>query len=97
MTVPIRLQRDMGCTLAEFHRWLPGATRGAQIETVGNLHRIYAAEGIVEIHLEEKPPRRIASIILPILSVTFDFLEMPAEARTSFLDFFDQYTRRGGG
>ena len=97
MTVPIRLQRDMGCTLAEFERWLPGATRGARIESIGAMYRVHAAEGMLEIRLEEKPPRRIASISLPVLSVSFDFLEMPEESRKIFLDYFDHYTRRGGG
>lgn len=89
--------REMGCTRAEFERWLPGATRYARIESSGATHRVYVADGIVEISLIELAPRRIASIVVPVLSVSFRFIDINPEGRDAFLDFFDRYTRRGGG
>ena len=97
MTPPTRLQRDMGCTLQEFERWLPGATRNLPIDRDGNYYRVHTPHGRVDILLEERPPRRIASITLPILSVTFEFVDMTDDARAGFLTYFDHYTRRGGG
>ena len=91
------LTREMGCTRAEFERWLPGATRFAQVDSDGATYRVHVDEGVVEISLIEMAPRRIASISLPVLSVTFRFIDIDAEGRAAFLGFFDRYTRRGGG
>lgn len=91
------LRREMGCTREEFLRWLPGASRYAPIVLNGDLHRVLLDSGTVEICIAELPPRRIASITLPVLEVRFRFIGMDAAARAGFLDYFDHYTRRGGG
>ena len=91
------LRREMGCTREEFLRWLPGATRHAPVVLTGDLHRVLLADGTVEIRITELPPRRIASITLPVLEVRFRFFGMDAAVRAGFLDYFDHYTRRGGG
>jgi hypothetical protein len=95
------LVREMGCTEADFLRWLPGATRNATIETtvVGTetLHRISLNCGAVEIRTRPLPARRIAGIVLPVLRVEFRFSGLDAQQRASFLGWFDHYTRRGGG
>lgn len=97
MEVPIELTREMGCSVAEFERWLPGATRHAPIERSGMMHRVQLEEGSVEIVLEEQPCRRIALMVIPVLRVTFRFHELDAPQRAAFLRYFDHYTRRGGG
>lgn len=98
---PFRLEREMGCTVAEFERWLPGASRHARIESRseadGIRHSIHTHGGAVEILLQERPPRRIASVSLPVLAVTFLFHGMDDAGRADFLTYFDHYTRRGGG
>lgn len=91
------LTREMGCTRTEFERWLPGATRHAKIESTGATHRVRIDGGMVEIELQELAPRRIASIALPVLLVRFRFVGLDDRARETFLDYFDFYTRRGGG
>jgi hypothetical protein len=91
------LAREMGCTRAEFERWLPGATRHAPCSAIGGGYRIAAGGGTVEILLAEQPARRIASVAIPVLSVTFRFTGLALAERAAFLDFFDHYTRRGGG
>lgn len=91
------LRREMGCTREEFLRWLPGATRHAPIVQNGDMHRVLLDDGTVEISIAELPPRRIASITLPVLEVSFQFIGMDAKTRAVFLEYFDHYTRRGGG
>ena len=95
------LVREMGCTLADFARWLPGATRHAPVQTttIGELvqHCLHIGAGTVEIDLLPLPPRRIALFILPVLQVTFRFIDLDQAARVHFLTHFDHYTRRGGG
>lgn len=101
MTVPSLLVREMGCTMTEFARWLPGATRNAPLTTEsdgdGLRHRLDIDGGIVEIDLQPQPPRRIALLALPVLRVTFRFIDLDAARRLAFLTHFDHYTRRGGG
>lgn len=87
--------------MAEFARWLPGATRHAPIESHvdgdGVRHRLSVASGAVEIDLAPSPPRRIAAFSLPVLQVTFRFIDLDDAERRDFLTHFDHYTRRGGG
>jgi hypothetical protein len=91
------LCREMGCTREDFLRWLPGAARHAPLVRCGELYRVLLDDGAVEISLGELPPRHIASITLPVLTVQFRFIGMNASARAAFLEYFDHYTRRGGG
>lgn len=95
------LEREMGCTEADFLRWLPGATRHAHVESVSDAgvsrHRIGVGDGIVEITTKPSPPRRIGGIVLPVLDVRFRFIGLGPAQRTAFLAYFDHYTRRGGG
>ena len=97
MTPDQELYREMGCTRTEFLRWLPGATRNAPVIRNGDLYTVLSDHGTVEIALVELPPRRIASITLPVLGVRFRFLAMDEPQRAGFLTWFDHYTRRGGG
>lgn len=101
MDIPSTLVREMGCTMTEFARWLPGATRDAPLTSTidgdGLCHRLAVGGGSVEIDLQPLPPRRIALLALPVLRVTFRFIDLDAAERTVFLTHFDHYTRRGGG
>jgi hypothetical protein len=91
------LDREMGCTRAEFMRWLPGAADHAGAALVGEGLTLALAGGLVEISLEERPARRIALVTIPVLAVRFRFLGLEEAARALFLARFDAYTRRGGG
>ncbi len=91
------LHRDMGCTRAEFISWLPGAIRRAPFQIDGEVVTVMTNGGCVQISLEEKPPRRLGLIALPVLGVTFCFRGLDELGRDGFLAHFDLYTRRGGG
>jgi hypothetical protein len=91
------LEREMGCTREEFMRWLPGAARHARAVIQGDGLSLAVAGGRVEIGLEERPDRRIALVVLPVLAVRFRFLGLGGAARAEFLERFDAFTRRGGG
>jgi len=91
------LDREMGCTRAEFMRWLPGATRHAPACIEGDEVVLSVDGGQVRISLRESAPRRIALLSLPVLAVRFTFAGLDEAAREGFLAHFDAYTRRGGG
>lgn len=95
------LVREMGCTEADFLRWLPGATRHAPVVSTtledGSLHRVDVDGGMVEIRLHPLPPRRIGGIALPVLETRFRFIGLNHAQSAAFLAWFDHYTRRGGG
>jgi hypothetical protein len=93
----VEVWREMGCTRAEFIGWLPGATRQAPFQIDGDMVTVMAHGGSIQISLEEKPPRRIGLIALPVLGVTFCFRGLDKLTRDDFLAHFDLYTRRGGG
>ena len=97
MSEVVRVRRDMGCTRAEFMGWLAGATRGAPLRINGSGATVSLPGGSVQITLDEKPPRTIGALSLPVLGTTFAFDGLDPAAREDFLRFFDLYTRRGGG
>ena len=97
MTDAFTLTREMGCTAAEFLHWLPGATRGAPMTIAGGEAVLRLADGTVSIRFEQGPPRQVARIELPVLRVAFRFDRIAAPERHAFLEYFDLYTRRGGG
>jgi hypothetical protein len=94
---PWVVDREMGCTRAEFLRWLPGATRQAPARIEGDEVTLSVAGGHVRITLREQVPRRVALLSLPVLAVRFCFDGLGPAAREEFLAHFDTYTRRGGG
>ena len=91
------LEREMGCTRAEFLRWLPGATRHAPMRLDADKTVIQLGEGTVTISFRPAPSRKIALISIPVLMVSFRFLRLDATARREFMEYFDLYTKRGGG
>jgi hypothetical protein len=91
------LEREMGCTRAELLRWLPAATGHAPARLEGGERVLSVGPGEVRLAVEEAPPRRIASVSLPVLRVRFRFVGLDPAARDAFLARFDLYTRRGGG
>lgn len=91
------LHREMGYTRAEFMRTLPSALRNHSYRVEGNIISIQVGFSIVRIELGAELVRRIASIVLPYMPVSFDFGDLnPGEAK-QFLDHFDLYYRKGGG
>jgi hypothetical protein len=93
----LALRRDMGCTLEEFLRWLPGATRNAPMQVGTDRATVRTGGGTVEITYAQGRPRTIGPISIPVLDVSFRFVGLEPASRAEFLAYFDMYTRRGGG
>lgn len=91
------LYREMGCSRADLLAWLPGAVRGAPFDVEGNLIRVVYAGGEVRIRIAQAAKRRLGELTLPVLHVSIHFAGIDARAREEFLEYFDLFTRRGGG
>jgi hypothetical protein len=96
--VPEAFERDYGCTLNEWQRWLHEATPGCRVEHTGpGSATVHLEQGQLQLRWVVLEPRRIALIVLPRLAVHFEFQDTPAAVRQAFLRSFDLHTQRGGG
>ena len=80
---PPAFEREMGCSEAEWLQALPGA--------------VAIDAGALALAWQVLPPRRIALLRLPRLSVRFAFERVADEARQRFMRRFDLCMQRGGG
>ena len=95
---PEQFQRDHGCTLAEWLRWLPGAVAGHGLSLpTPDEAVVQIGPGELRLHWQVPPPRQIAGVRLPRLLVDYRFSGLDAEQRRQFLRYFDLYMQRGGG
>lgn len=106
-------EREHGCADAEWRRWLPGAVGphalslsgapggqgalGASGALVAPEARVTLAQGSLHLTWETLPPRRIALISMPRMTVRYRFEGAGPEARQAFMRYFDLYMQRGGG
>jgi hypothetical protein len=92
-----RFERDMGCTEADWLRWLPDAIGEhhwkRQERTVG----VRIGDGALGLKWQVAEPRVIALVQMPRLTVSFRFAGVDEEARYTFMKRFDLYMQRGGG
>ena len=107
-TYAAQFERDMGCTVTEWRTWLqaalphhvcpPDATHTAVSVHESPAPGEPAQQGLLRLHWEELPARRIALLRIPRLRVRFDFDDGLSEAaRTRFMRRLDLFLQRGGG
>ncbi len=92
-----RFTRELGLTHAEFHRSLPPAIAHHPHSVDGHRVLIDYGDRSVIIELGPQQHRRIASLQLPYVEVTFVFVEFTTPDREAFIERFERYFRRGGG
>lgn len=92
-----RFEREMGCTEADWLRWLPGAIGDnhwkVQDQTVG----VRIGDGALGLKWHVGEPRVIAQVKMPRLVVNFRFGGVDDATRYAFMKRFDLYMQRGGG
>lgn len=89
--------REMGCTLQEWHGWLPQAigAHAWQLHTSGA--EVHIGTGDLKLAWQVGEPRVIALARIPRLIVRFTFSGLDDAQRYSFMRRFDLYMQRGGG
>jgi hypothetical protein len=94
---PERFERDMGCTEAEWLRWLPDAIGDHFWKLHPNAAGVRIGEGALGLTWTVAEPRVIALMRMPRLVVRFRFAGLDDTQRHAFMKRFDLYMQRGGG
>jgi hypothetical protein len=94
---PERFEREMGCTEAEWLRWLPGAIGAQHWKLQTHSAGVRIGDGALGLTWRTGEPRVIALLRLPRLLVNFRFAGLDEAQRYEFMKRFDLYMQRGGG
>ena len=90
-------EREMGCTVPELLRWLPGAGGGREVVMQPDGAVVALEAGRLRLSWHALAPRQIALMRMPRLAVSFVFENVDPAQRQQFMRYFDLYTQRGGG
>jgi hypothetical protein len=89
--------REMGCTQADWLRWLPAAIGEHEWRRETGSATVRIGAGVLTLEWRTGEERVIAMIRLPRLHVRFRFEDVDDERRHAFMKRFDLYMQRGGG
>lgn len=89
--------REMGCSLTEWHGWLPDAIGDHPWTLLASAADVAFPDGSLRIDWQVGAPRVIALASIPRLIVTFTFTNQDDAQRYTFMRRFDLYMQRGGG
>lgn len=90
------LEREVSADPAEFRRGLDLAFPGL-VQATGHVLRVDDSLAVMEVVLTPGTPRVIASITLPSLHVTIQFIRGTPTQQASMLARMDLAMQRGGG
>ena len=94
---------EMGYTPREFKKTLQGlfitqTPYSCEEFTLSNWQiTVEDKSVIVDIKISEAPPRKIALLTIPVLNVSFEFIQASEEGREAFLKTFFRFFHKGGG
>ncbi len=94
---PERFEREMGCTEAEWLRWLPDAIGEHFWKLQAQSAGVRIGDGALGLSWRVGEPLVIALLRMPRLLVTFRFAGLDEAQRYAFMKRFDLYMQRGGG
>ncbi len=89
--------REMGFTREEFDRILPAALDDRPFKSEGGNVTLAVASGTMTLDISEQKYRKIASISLPYLEISFSFENMDESEIAETMRYFDLRYQRGGG
>jgi hypothetical protein len=90
-------ERDMGCTQAEWLRWLPEAIGAHPWQPTEQAAQVQVGDGQLQLNWQPAAPRMIGLVRMPRLLVSFRFSGLDDAQRHAFMKRFDLYMQRGGG
>ncbi len=92
-----QFERDMGCTEADWLRWLPDAIGDHFYKLQPSACGVRIGDGALGLKWQVAEPRVIALMRTPRLLVSFRFAGLADGERYAFMKRFDLYMQRGGG
>lgn len=92
-----RFEREMGCTEAEWLRWLPDAIGDHFYKLQDGTAGVRIGDGALGLKWQVLQPRQIALVRMPRMQVSFRFAGVDEATRNAFMKRFDLYMQRGGG
>jgi hypothetical protein len=92
-----RFEREMGCTEADWLRWLPAAVGDNHWKLQEHAAGVRIGDGALGLKWQVGEPRVIGLVKMPRLLVSFRFAGLDAAQRYAFMRRFDLYMQRGGG
>lgn len=94
---PERFEREMGCTEAEWLRWLPSAIGDHFCKLQDTTAGVRIGDGALGLKWQVLDDRVIALARMPRLQVSFRFAGVDDATRNAFMKRFDLFMHRGGG
>jgi hypothetical protein len=92
-----RFERDMGCTEADWLRWLPQAVGEHHWKLQTGTAGVRIGDGALGLKWQVAEPRVIGQVVMPRLLVSFRFAGVDDAQRHVFMKRFDLCMQRGGG
>ena len=93
----VSFEREMGFKESEFLRIFPVAINGAKHSIDGRRIHVEMNPGELFVEIGAQQYRKIASISLPYLKVSFSFKGCSQQQIDEFITYFDLRYQRGGG
>ena len=94
---PWVLTREMGYTHDEFIANFAAVANALPYEMHAQCIELKEASGRLVIELGDEQYRKLASLTIPFMKVTFKFFNYSQSARDKFLKRFDLHYHKGGG
>jgi hypothetical protein len=92
-----RFEREMGCTEADWLRWLPQAMGENHWKLQTGAAGVRIGDGALGLKWQVDAPRVIGLVRIPVLRVSFRFAGLDDAQRYTFMQHFDLCMQRGGG
>ena len=94
---PMRFEREIGSTRAEFVRALGLAHPRGFEHPAENVFRVSEGDVVLDLSLSEAAPRRIGLFVIPVLNAVYEFREGDVAGCAALLGRLDLAMQRGGG
>ena len=98
------LTQEMGYTVEEFSHILNAGfsdNKSGLVCTAAGIHnwdiQLTASEATLRLTIEKKPLRRLGSLEIPVLQVSFEFSGFSNPQKKVLMDRFNRYFHKGGG
>jgi hypothetical protein len=94
---PECFEREMGCTEADWLRWLPEAVGEHPWKLQTGIAGVRIGDGALGLKWQVAAPRVIGLVSIPVLKVSFRFAGVDEAQLYAFMTRFDLCMQRGGG